>query len=103
SPSRPCAAPAVGKKKEPIHFRLKDGRLFAFAGLWERWQPPDGEAVEPCTILTTEANDLVRPLHDRMPVLIAPARFADWLFSPDASALTALLRPWPAEEMAAEI
>jgi putative SOS response-associated peptidase YedK len=89
----------AGRKKEPVHFRFKDGRLFAFAGIWESWQPPAGGVIESCAILTTEANDLVRPLHDRMPVVIAPERFADWLSSGDLLGLATLLRPWPAEEM----
>src|SRR5262249_33099246 len=66
-------------KKQPFYFRMKDGRLFAFAGLWERWQGPEGEPVESCTILTTEANALARPVHDRMPVIVDPADFGQWL------------------------
>ena len=54
-------------EKQPYHVRMKDEGPFAFAGLWERWQEPGGEPIESCTILTTEANELMRPLHDRMP------------------------------------
>jgi putative SOS response-associated peptidase YedK len=88
--------------KQPWYFRLKGGPLFAFAGLWERWSPPDGEAVESCTILTTTANALARPVHDRMPVLVDPADFGVWLDpaeKPDA--VQALLRPFPPEAMEA--
>jgi putative SOS response-associated peptidase YedK len=58
------------KIKQPYCIRPRDGGLFAFAGLWERWNDPAGETVESCTILTTEANELMRPLHDRMPVIL---------------------------------
>ncbi len=94
---------ASGKKKEPFHFRLRGGRLFAFAGLWERWRSPDGVMLESCTIITTAANELVRPVHDRMPVILDPSRYADWLDvrTTDAGLLLPLLAPWPAGEMTA--
>jgi putative SOS response-associated peptidase YedK len=60
---------AAGKKKQPYHFHLQDGQVFAFAGLWEEWQR-DGEAIFSCTILTTSANDLLVRYHDRMPVIL---------------------------------
>jgi putative SOS response-associated peptidase YedK len=60
---------ASGKRKQPFTFRLHDDKPFAFAGLWDRWEGPSGP-VETCCILTTEANDLVRPAHDRMPVML---------------------------------
>jgi len=65
----------VGGKKQPYLFTLADGSLFAFAGLWEEWAGEDGEVIESCAILTTEANALVRPAHDRMPVIVR--RFID--------------------------
>lgn len=67
------------RKKQPFYFRLQDGRPFAFAGLWEHWEAPGGEAIESCTILTTEANELLRPIHDRMPVILAPKDYDLWL------------------------
>src|SRR5262249_21282791 len=90
-------------KKQPIHFRLREGRPFAFAGLWERWQAPGGPTVESCALLTTEANDLVRPVHDRMPVIMDPDAFGAWLDPAvrDPAALGLLLRPYPAEAMTA--
>jgi putative SOS response-associated peptidase YedK len=91
-----------GKSKLPYHIRMRDGCPFALAGLWERWQGADGEPVEPCAILTTEANALVRPVHDRMPVILAPGDYGTWL-DPMTPVVTlhALLRPYPAEEMEA--
>jgi putative SOS response-associated peptidase YedK len=78
---------------------VRGGRPFAFAGLWEHWER-DGRAIDSCTILTTEANELVKPLHDRMPVILAPAEFRRWL-DPKGPELQALLRPYPAEAMTA--
>lgn len=57
---------------------MKDG-IISFAGLWGRWQGTDGEVIEPCTIIMTDANDLVRPVHDRVPVIIDPVDYAFWL------------------------
>ncbi len=91
----------VGGKKQPVHFRFRDGRLFTLAGLWEKWNGPGGPAVESCTILTTSANELVRPLHERMPVVLGPEHRDEWLdpHFGDTTALQSWLKPWPAEEM----
>src|SRR5262249_35095164 len=88
---------APGGSKQPFCFRLRDDGPFAFAGLWESWQAPAGEALETCTLLTTEANDLVRPIHDRMPVILAPRCHAEWLDPQvqDPERLRPLLRPYP--------
>jgi putative SOS response-associated peptidase YedK len=86
--------------KQPFYFRLREGGPFAFAGLWEHWAR-GGRPIESCTLLTTDANDLVRPLHDRMPVILPRERFARWL-DPEFKAvpeLEALLRPYPAAAM----
>jgi putative SOS response-associated peptidase YedK len=76
--------------------------LFAFAGLWERWERGE-TAVEPCTIIVTEANDLTRPIHDRMPVILPGAKYELWLStdSRQAEHLQNLLRPFPSELMPA--
>src|SRR5262249_48907390 len=92
----------VGRHRQPHYFHLWDARPFAFAGLWDHWGR-DGETVESCTILTTEANELVKPVHERMPVIVAPADFGPWL-DPKAQGspeLQARLRPYPAEAMTA--
>jgi putative SOS response-associated peptidase YedK len=91
----------VEGKRLPYFFGLRDGRPFAFAGLWEHWQGA-GEPIESCTVLTTAANDLVHPLHDRMPVILDPRDYATWL-DPAVSEperLVPLLRPYPADLMA---
>lgn len=84
-----------GGNRVPVHFRLPDGRPFAFAGLWDRWG--DGaDAITSGTILTTSPSEDVRPIHDRMPVILPADVRQDWL-DPEASpqALKALLRPYP--------
>jgi putative SOS response-associated peptidase YedK len=92
-----------GRQKQPYWFRLKDGGPFAFAGLWEQWTAPDGVTVESATVLTTGANELVRPLHERMPVILREEDHDRWLApgSGDPAALRALLIPFPAGEMTA--
>jgi putative SOS response-associated peptidase YedK len=95
---RRCLIPADGfyewrkiaGKKQPILFRLGEGGPFAFAGLWEYWEGPEGP-VESCAILTTQANDLVRPVHERMPVILDPRRYEDWL---DVRVTPEVVRRW---------
>ena len=107
---RRCLIPATGfyewqkldaKRRQPWLIRLGSGRVFAFAGLWE---PAAAGSEKPtCTILTTEPNDVARPIHDRMPVILDPADYARWL--DPAVTLPAevrpLLRPFPADAMTA--
>lgn len=68
----------VGRAKQPYHIRRRDLQPFAFAGLWERWRAGDG-LLETCTIITTAANELLRPLHERMPVILDPREYGAWL------------------------
>lgn len=101
---RRCLIPASGfyewkqgaSPKQPFHIFPHGGGLMAFAGLWERWSPPGGAAIESATILTTAANGTLTALHDRMPVILTPAEYEVWL-SPDTprERLQALLRPAP--------
>ena len=91
----------AGKARRPMRVTLKSGEPFAFAGLWESWRDPDGEIVRSCTIITAAANDLVRPIHDRMPVIL-PREMEDfWLDEDvqDAGALCSVLAPYPAGAM----
>jgi putative SOS response-associated peptidase YedK len=107
--SRRCLVPAdgcfewkaEGKEKVPHYFTRSDGDFLAFAGLWERWEG-DGQVVESVTILTTGANELVRPLHDRMPVILPAEVHALWLHPTrkDLDQLRELLVSFPAEAMA---
>jgi putative SOS response-associated peptidase YedK len=65
--------------KFPWYISLKSGDPMAFAGLWETWHPKEGEAIESCCIITTDANSLMQPIHDRMPVILNPDQWAIWL------------------------
>lgn len=107
--ARRCLVPADGfyewraeeGGKQPYLIRMADEAPFAFAGLWESWRNPEsGETVESCTIIVTDANDLVAPIHDRMPVILAPNDYDPWLFSEAAGEdLQGLLGPYPAGAM----
>lgn len=92
----------TGGRKQPFFFRLRDERPFGFAGLWERWEGEGGRVVNSCAILTTEANEVLRPVHDRMPIILHPEDYELWLDG-DARKLDLIkevMRPYPAEEMA---
>ncbi len=88
--------------KQPYRICRRDGKVFAFAGLWERWEKED-QPLESCTILTTEANELIKPLHDRMPVILGPELFGRWLDPAPRrySEVADLLQPCAAEVLAA--
>jgi putative SOS response-associated peptidase YedK len=87
-----------GKPKQPFWIGMKDGGEFDMAGLWESWKDrTSGEVIESFTIITTDANALAAPIHDRMPVIIDPNDFDTWLSTP--SPPEHLLRPYPAEAM----
>ncbi len=88
-----------GNTKIPYFIGMKDMRIFAFGGLWERWIH-DNNFLETFTILTTEANELVRPIHDRMPVIISENLYDIWLLpGTDISRVISLLSPYPDQEM----
>jgi putative SOS response-associated peptidase YedK len=89
-----------GSQKKPYFFRMKTGAPFAFAGLWDEWEG-GGERVVSCTVLTTAANELVRPVHDRMPVIIRPANYDAWLDPRqwDQAAIQEAFIPYPSELM----
>ena len=90
-------------QKQPFYFCLSDRNPFAFAGLWENWEAPTGDKVESCTLLTTEPNELMSSIHNRMPVILNPKDYDLWL-DPEVSKselLEPLLRPYPSEEMMA--
>jgi putative SOS response-associated peptidase YedK len=87
--------------KPPFAIARIDDQLTVMAGLWEIWKSPAGETIRSCTIITTEANPLIAPLHDRMPALLAQEDWPAWLGeAPTTDAeLKALLRPFPAQRM----
>ena len=90
-----------GDRKLPMYLRLSSGKVFAFAGLYNIWTSPAGETVYTCTIVTTEANGLVKPFHDRMPAILSKNEEDLWLDPAvrDKEELLPLLRPYDADEM----
>lgn len=95
-------ASGQGRRKQPYYIRLMDTAPFAFAGLWEHWEG-QGQALDTCTILTTEPNDVVRPIHNRMPVIVPPEAYDLWL-DPDtqqAGPLQTILQPYADEALIA--
>lgn len=91
-----------GKAKLPHYFHIRDNGPMVFAGLWDRWKSPEGGAAESCTILTTAANPLVEPIHDRMPVILHPTEYRTWLDRTitDPAGLAHLFQPYPADLLA---
>lgn len=91
------------KRKQPFYIRMKDESPFAFAGLWEVWEGKDGRVLETCTVLTTEPNELMTPIHNRMPVILDQKDYDLWLDPEmrEAEPLQALLRPYPEKKMTA--
>jgi len=110
---RRCLIPASGfyewkavegqKTKTPMYIHLADGKPFAFAGLWERWDSPDGSTVFSCTIITTRPNEMLSQIHNRMPVILKPEDYSLWLETAEqpVNRLQALLEPYPEEKMGA--
>ncbi len=93
----------AGKRRVPVYIFLKSKKPFGLAGLYETWKSPDGKDLRTCTLITTEANDLVRPMHDRMPVILSQDVEDRWLDPGQGNCgmLLSCLKPYPAEAMAA--
>ncbi|MBN1268058.1 MAG: SOS response-associated peptidase [Kiritimatiellae bacterium] len=89
------------KTKRPFYFRMQSGTPFAFAGLWDEWNDREGGVLVTSTIITTEPNELVRPIHNRMPVILPREAYTDWLNPKEREPqdLHARLAPYPAEQM----
>lgn len=109
-----CIIPASGfyewlptndHHKQPYYVRLLNSGLMSFAGLWEKWKGEDGIEVESCCILTTSANEIMKPIHDRMPVILKPDDYPLWLNKNfhDVHELERLYKPYPSELMVAHI
>jgi putative SOS response-associated peptidase YedK len=106
---RRCIIPAdgffewqkLGKVKQPVHIVLKSREPFGFAGLWENWKSPEGEEILSCTIITTEANELLEAVHDRMPVILTRNTEAAWLDPKiqEPEKLLPLLKQFSADQM----
>lgn len=90
-----------GNKRMPLYYYLKSGRPFGFAGLYETWLSPDKKEIKTCIIITTAANELIAPVHDRMPVILSGDQEKIWLNNDNADIikLLSLLKPFSAEEM----
>lgn len=110
--ARRCLIPADGfyewmrlpdGSKQPFYIRMRDGQDFAFAGLWETWHAGKADSYHTCTILTTEANKIMKPIHDRMPVILEPDCYIRWLDTKlhDQAYITPMLKPYQASEMKA--
>lgn len=103
-----CLVPADGfyewvrqVKKIPMRFTLFDDSLFAMAGLWDTWQNEKGQTINSFTIITTEPNELMAPIHNRMPVILDKNGSEAWLKTTDENSLKNLLKPYPSEKMKA--
>jgi putative SOS response-associated peptidase YedK len=91
----------AGKARQPFNVRRKDGKLFGVAGLWERLESGDQAPLESCLVLTTAANEIVKPIHERMPVIMDPTSYGSWLAAEatDPKDLLAALRLLPEESL----
>ncbi len=92
--------PVPGERhKQPVYIHRSDGEPLAFAGLWERWRPPEGDLVRSTTIITGPANDRIAEVHDRMPIVLPPSAWEQWLAPDfdDTAALRGLLVPAPSQ------
>ena len=91
------------KIKTPYYIHMKDRKPFVFAGLWDSWESSDGSSLKTCTIITTTPNEIMAPIHDRMPVILHPRDYAKWLdVSPQTpESLLPIIKPFPADNMAA--
>jgi putative SOS response-associated peptidase YedK len=92
-----------GKSKTPYYIKLKSGNPFVFAGLWDSWKDKEGSEIRSCAIITTEPNQLMQTIHNRMPVILASEHYEQWLSSGDGNPdlLSNYLKPYPAEKMVA--
>ncbi len=106
--SKRCLIPAngfyewkkEGNRKKPHRIFLKDETAFSFAGLWDSWISPKGESINSCTIITTSANALIEPIHNRMPVILSEDAEKVWLNkNADIATLKGMLNPYPPELM----
>jgi putative SOS response-associated peptidase YedK len=94
--------PVPGQKtKQPFHIGIQGTPVFAFAGLWEYWEDPEGKPIESCAIITTDANEVMQKVHNRMPVILDPKNYDEWLDRElqDPEPLQRLLQSYPPKKM----
>lgn len=91
----------TGQGKQPVRILFQDERVFSMAGLYDTWLNSEGKKIHSCTIITTEANDLIRPVHHRMPVILKPEEEEKWLNrdTQDNKSLSAMLQPVHSDAM----
>ncbi|MCO7175509.1 SOS response-associated peptidase [Sporolactobacillus kofuensis] len=90
------------KEKKPYRFMMKTGELFAMAGLWESWRTSNQRVIHSCTIITTEANTIMQPIHDRMPIILRKENEAQWLDpTTDSQTLMNIMQPYNSNQMQA--
>ena len=105
---RRCLVPAdgfyewksEGKQKQPYYFSMKSGEPFALGGLWESWRAPNGDILRTCCLITTEPNEIMLPVHDRMPVIVSPDDYETWLTG-EPDNVQALVKPYQTDGMQA--
>jgi putative SOS response-associated peptidase YedK len=104
--SKRCLVPADGfyewqqdAGKQPYRIFVKDNPIFSMAGLWERWKSPEGTIIESFNIITTEANSFMKPIHNRMPVILRREDEKVWLASKNSVEILSLLKPYSSEDM----
>jgi putative SOS response-associated peptidase YedK len=92
-----------GQEKIPMYIHLKSEKLFAFAGIWETWKSTEGKTVHSCAIITTTPNELMSPIHNRMPVILTKKDESVWIDipNPNENSLIDALKPYPSEAMVA--
>jgi len=104
--SRRCLVPSDGfyewqqvTNKQPYRIFVKRNEIFAMAGIWERWKSPEGNDIHSFSIITTEANDFMKSIHNRMPVILKPQDEKTWLSSKDSAEILSLLKHYNSDEM----
>ena len=107
---RRCIVPASGfyewgrqgTGKQPYFVRPAENEVFSLAGIWDRWEGKQGEVIESVAIITTSANELMQPIHDRMPVILGKENVASWIApQTELDKTLAMLKPFPPERMVA--
>lgn len=94
---------AIKNTKTPYYIHMQNRESFAMAGLWDEWHSPDGGILRTCTIITTHPNKMMKPIHDRMPLLVDPVDFSRWLAPVPQTPedLIPLIKPYPSEKLSA--